>query len=37
VELFAELGPAIEFGRWHYDNELELDGGIGVRFYFGGK
>ena len=35
VELFAEIAPSIEFGEWRHDNELELDGGIGLRFYFG--
>ena len=35
IELFAEMGPAFEFGQRHGD-EVDIDGGLGVRFYFGG-
>ena len=34
IELFAELGPLFNVTP---DTDVDLDGGVGVRFYFGGS
>ena len=34
-EIFLELVPVLEFGNGHDDADLDLDAGLGARFYFG--